>query len=270
MSDADFDKISKFIYNNYGIKLPAGKKTLVESRLQKRLRKTGRHSFKDYMAYVFTSVGAAEELIPMVNAITTNKTDFFRGSDHFDFLSKVVLPDLSSRKINTVRAWSAACSTGQEPYTLAMVLHDYKMQHSGFDYSILGTDLSTDVLAHAVNAVYSEEQVADIPLSTKVRYLLRSKNRESKRVKIVPALREKMIFSHLNLMDDRYNITGSYHVIFCRNVLIYFDRATQERVINKLTDKLHRGGYLFIGHSESLTQMNVTLRQVRPTIFQKP
>jgi chemotaxis protein methyltransferase CheR len=134
---------------------------------------------------------------------------------------------------------------------------------------MLGTDLSTDVLARAVHAVYTEDMVADIPLAVRRRYLLQSKSRDARVVRIAPALRERITFQRLNLMDDHYGALPTFHVVFCRNVLIYFDRPTQERVINKLAARLHRGGYLFVGHSESLTQMQVPLRQIRPTIFQK-
>jgi chemotaxis protein methyltransferase CheR len=269
MTEADFKKLSEYIYEHYGIKMPITKKPLLESRLQKRLRENRITSFKHYIDYLFTPHGQSVELIPMVNAVTTNKTNFFRESDHFTFLSEVVLPDLVSRKVTAPNIWSAGCSTGEEPYTLAMVLSDYSAARGGLNYSILGTDLSTDVLQRAVNAVYTEDMIVEIPLAVRRRYLLQSKSREAKVVKIAPALRERITFQRLNLMDDHYGTLPDFHVVFCRNVLIYFDRPTQERVINKLAAKLERGGYLFVGHSESLTQMQVPLRQIRPTIFQK-
>jgi chemotaxis protein methyltransferase CheR len=269
MTDADFKKLSGFIYDHYGIKMPVNKKPLLESRLQKRLRANRIGSFKSYLDYLFTPHGQSVELIPMVNAVTTNKTSFFRESDHFRFLTEVALPDLISRQATTLNIWSAGCSSGEEPYTLAMVLSDYNAAHGSPAYSILGTDLSTDVLQRAADAVYSEEMIADIPLATRRRYLLQSKSRASRAIKIAPALRERVSFQRLNLMDDHYGALPAFHIIFCRNVLIYFDRATQERVVNKLAARLPRGGYLFVGHSESLTHMTVPLRQLRPTIFQK-
>jgi chemotaxis protein methyltransferase CheR len=269
MSDNDYQKISQFICSNYGIKLPLSKKTLLESRLQKRLKIRRLPDFKAYINYLFTPLGTAEELVPMVDAVTTNKTDFFRGPDHFEFIATDALPELSQRKVNSLRVWSAGCSSGQEPYTTAIVLSEYKAAHSGFDFSILGTDLSMDILKKAVNAVYSEEQIRDIPHAYKVKYFLKGRNPVDQVVRIVPTLRDKVTFDQLNLMMESYPVPGKFHIIFCRNVLIYFDRATQESVINKLAAKLEKGGYLFIGHSESLTQMDVPLKQIRPTIFQK-
>lgn len=269
MSDSDYQKISQFICSNYGIKLPLSKKTLLESRLQKRLKIRRLPSFKEYINYLFTPLGKVEELVPMVDAVTTNKTDFFRGPDHFEFIAIHALPEFHERKISSLRLWSAGCSSGQEPYTAAIVLSEYKAAHSAFDFSILGTDLSMDILKKAVNAVYAEEQIRDIPQAYKAKYFLKSRNPENQIVRIVPALREKVTFDQVNLMVESYPVPGKFHIIFCRNVLIYFDRATQESVINKLAAKLEKGGYLFIGHSESLTQMDVPLKQIRPTIFQK-
>jgi len=269
MTDHDFNKISQFIYSRYGIKMPANKKTLLESRLQKRLKTTSFSTFKDYLNYLFTPQGQLVELIPMVNAVTTNKTDFFRGPDHFELLANTLVPEFIARKIHSLKVWSAGCSTGEEPYTMAMTLSECKTLHPTLNFSILGTDLSSDVLQRATRAVYSEDNIADIPLAMRRKYLLQSKVRQDRKVRIVPTLRERVVFERLNLMDEHYKTGFNFHVIFCRNVLIYFDRATQERVINKLLTKLEKGGYLFIGHSESLTQMNLPVQHVKATVFRK-
>jgi chemotaxis protein methyltransferase CheR len=269
MTEADFLKISQFIYSQYGIKMPLNKKTLLESRLQKRLKTTQIASFKAYIDYLFTPHGQSVELVPMVDEVTTNKTDFFRGPDHFEFLSNVVAPELMRNKVNAFKIWSAGCSTGEEPYTIAMVMNEYGLQHPQVNYSVLGTDLSTQVLQRSVNAVYTEEQIAEVPLDLKRKYFLQSRNRQEHRVRVVQALRDRIVFQRLNLMEEQYKTLTNFQVIFCRNVLIYFDRPTQESVICKLASRLVKGGYLFIGHSESLTQMKVPLQQVKPTIFRK-
>jgi chemotaxis protein methyltransferase CheR len=269
MDDADFKMMSRFIYTQCGIKMPPAKRTLLESRLQKRLRVAGMASFKAYLEYVFTPQGQATELIPMIDAVTTNKTGFFRGPDHFEYLRDTVAPTLLKSGRNHLQCWSAACSTGEEPYTLAMVLSEARLHHPALTYSILATDLSTRVLQRAAQAVYTEDQVADIPLALRRRYLLQSKDRQARKVRVQAALREKVLFQRMNLMDEVYHTGTSFQIIFCRNVLIYFDRPTQEQVVQKLSHRLDTGGYLFIGHSESLTQMNVPLQQIRPTIFRK-
>jgi chemotaxis protein methyltransferase CheR len=269
MDDVDFKTMSRFIYTQYGIKMPPAKRTLLESRLQKRLKVTGIASFKNYLEYVFTPQGQATELTPMIDAITTNKTGFFRGPDHFEYLHQNVVPALLKTGHNHIQCWSAACSTGEEPYTLAMVLSETRIQHPALSYSILATDLSTQVLQRAAQAVYTEEQVTDVPLALRRRYLLQSKDRLARKVRIQQSLREKVMFQRMNLMDEAYHTGTGFQIIFCRNVLIYFDRPTQESVVRKLANRLDTGGYLFIGHSESLTQMDLPLQQVKPTIFRK-
>jgi chemotaxis protein methyltransferase CheR len=270
MSIAEFSKISAFIFTEYGIKLPPIKKTMVESRLQKRLRELNIHSFKTYFDYVFSPAGQQQELIKMVDVITTNKTDFFREADHFDYISRVVLPDWANKNpTRPIKVWSAGCSSGEEPYTISMVLHEFQEVNPSFDFSILGTDLSTDVLKKAITAVYPEDKVANLPMTIKKKYLLKSKDTINKTVRIVPKLRKKVTFQRLNFMDEKYNLPDSYDIIFCRNVLIYFSKETQENVINKLVAKLKKGGYFFLGHSESVTHMVVPLKQIKPTVFLK-
>jgi chemotaxis protein methyltransferase CheR len=273
MSLQDFHRLSQFIYTQYGIKMSPLKKTMLESRLQKRLHALNFSSYRHYCDYLFSSEGQTCELIPLVNTVTTNKTDFFREATHFDFITNQVLPFLNTSprtNSNPVRVWSAGCSTGEEPYTIAMVINEYReTQAPTMAYAIMGTDLSTQVLQHAVNAVYTEERTAEIPLFLKRKYFLRSKNHDQRTVRLVPELRQRVSFQSLNFMADRYELPGSFDVIFCRNVLIYFDRPTQEKVINRLCIKLKMGGYFFLGHSESITDMQVPLEQVRPTIFRK-
>ncbi|WP_320051872.1 protein-glutamate O-methyltransferase [uncultured Acetobacteroides sp.] len=270
MSATEFSRLSEFIYSNYGIKMPVEKKIMLQSRLQKRLRALNIPSFTEYVDYVFSKNGH-EEIVLMMDQVSTNKTDFFREPHHFDFLVDTILPELTSRSSvkRNLKVWSAGCSSGEEAYTLAMVMENYIEQNKSFDYHIHCTDISTKVLQIAVDAVYKEDRVAVVPLELKKKYLLRSKDPLKKTVRITPELRAKTTFARLNLMDSYYDAPDSFDMVFCRNVLIYFDKKTQEKVINKLAAKLRRGGYFFLGHSESIMAMNVPLKQVKPTIFVK-
>ncbi len=271
MTTLEFNKLSGFILNNYGIKLPIAKKTMLEGRLQKRLRALNLTSFKDYCDYVFSNEGQQLELVHMIDVVTTNKTDFFREAVHFDFLTNNILPkycrDDGSAK--SFKVWSAGCSTGEEPYTLAMVMSEYSEKYPGFDFSILATDISSRALHAATTAVYTNEKAAPIPFALKKKYLLKSKDDHKKTVRIVPQLRSKVNFKSFNFLDGDFSFAQNFNVIFCRNVLIYFDRPTQEKVILKLCSKLESGGYLFLGHSESISNMNLPLVQIQPTTFKK-
>lgn len=271
MPDKVFERLSSFIYKAYGIKMPPAKKVMLQSRLQKRLREMNMNSYEDYCDFVLSKEGEALELVHMIDVVTTNKTDFFREPSHFDFLRQTVLPEFVARHKTkkTLKIWSAGCSSGEEVYTLAIVLSDFMEKNRNLDYSILGTDISSRILQKAVDAVYAEERIAVIPLETKRKYFLRSKNREKPIVRVIPELRKKASYQRLNFMDEFYTINESFDIIFCRNVLIYFDRETQEKVINRLCLNLKTGGYFFLGHSESITGMKVPLVQLKPTVFMK-
>lgn len=207
----------------------------------------------------------------MIDAVTTNKTDFFRESAHFDFLAQYALPELCNTVASgrELKIWSAACSSGEEVYTLAAVINEYAEQTGNPEFHVLGTDISTRILSTAVDAIYPEEKVSGIPAVIKRKYFLRSKDRTKKTVRVAPGLRMKTRFRRINLMDDSYDVPGSYDIIFCRNVLIYFDKATQESVLRKLCAKLVHGGFLFLGHSESASNMQLPVQQVKPTILRK-
>lgn len=272
MTQEEFDRLSAFVTANYGIKLPDHKKVMVEGRLQRRLKALNQESFGQYIDLVLGEE-ETEEMIEMVNAISTNKTDFFREPVHFDFLNDVVLPEHHSQvKSRDMKIWSAAASTGEEIYTIAMVIEEYfrEQQASGFGYSILGTDISVEVLRKAISAVYHLARLGSMPLSLRQRYFLKSKEPKKQLVRVKPELRSKTKFGRLNLMDDAYPVDECFDVIFCRNVLIYFDRPTQAMVVKKLSEKLAPGGYLFLGHSESLFGKNADLVQIKPTIYRKP
>ncbi len=271
MPDEIFEKLSSFIYSQYGIKMPPAKRVMLQSRLQKRLRELKMNSYDQYCEFVFSKEGEALEVVHMIDAVTTNKTDFFREPAHFQFLKETVLPEFIAREKRnpTMRIWSAGCSSGEEVYTLAILISEFAQKEKKLDFSIMGTDISTRILQKAVDAVYTEERVANISLETKKKYFLRSKNRVKPTVRVTAELRKKTYYQRLNFMDESYPVDETFDVIFCRNVLIYFDRENQQKVINRLCSHLKTGGYFFLGHSESITGMKVPLVQLKPTVFMK-
>ena len=270
LSQQNFERFARFITRELGIKMPCSKLTMVQSRLLRRVRELGLENLDQYSEYFFAS--SASEREHFISAITTNKTDFFREPDHFHFLKNTVLPSIASatRGLGCVKVWSAACSSGEEPYTLAMILTEFARQERGMDFTILATDVSLKVLEQARSAVYAEALIDPVPPELRRKYLLRSKNSAEALVRIVPELRQKISFHCLNFMDESYGVKNRFDVIFLRNVLIYFEKDTQEEVVNKLCRNLVPGGYLFIGHSESLAGMDVPLQCVGPAIFRKP
>jgi chemotaxis protein methyltransferase CheR len=267
LSDADFHRLARFIEGELGIRMPDTKRIMLESRLQKRIRHFHMNNFREYVDFVFSEEGRSTELINMIDAVTTNKTDFFREADHFDFLLERILPDWCEQKSGVMSFWSAGCSTGEEPYTLAMVLEEFKTTNRGFDYRIFASDLSSQVLEKAQAAIYDEEKAAPIPMSYKKKYLLRSKNKDASLIRIKPELRRRVSFARINFMDDRYPIEGMFDVAFCRNVIIYFERKTQEAILRKICGHIRSGGWLILGHSETLTGMDMPLKGVAPTIY---
>lgn len=269
LSDRDFKKLSEFIYLNYGIKMPDTKKTLLEGRLSKRLRANNIKSFSAYCEFVFSEQGMAQELIHMIDVVSTNKTDFFREAAHFEFLYDYILPEFAADGKN-INIWSSACSSGEEPYTTAIVLSEFnRVAPTQVPFSIFGTDISSDILNKAALAVYKDERITNIPTEYKRRYFMSNKDPQKKLIRVVPELRKACSFSRMNLIDKAYPITKRFDLIFCRNVLIYFDRPTQEAVINKLCDHLSPNGYFFLGHSESAMGMNVPLEAIKPSVFRK-
>ena len=272
LSNETFSRISRFIDKEYGIQLPPSKKVMVESRLQKRLRKLNKESFSDYADYIFSPEGEKTELINMVDLITTNKTDFFRESDHFDFLLYTVLPDRFDNNRsgpNMCNVWSCGCSSGEEPYTLAMVLSEFAEGSPSFKYHIKGTDVSSEVLTKAREAIYTEKDIEPVPIQLRRKYLLRSRDNSNHLVKIKPEIQGNIQFEYLNLMDNQYCIPRSMDIVFFRNVAIYFSKAIQEKIITKICSYLKSGGYLFIGHSESLFNMDVPVEQAGAAVYRR-
>ncbi|MBS1128821.1 MAG: chemotaxis protein CheR, partial [Nitrospirae bacterium] len=257
-----------------GIKMPPSKKIMLEARLQKRLRALNIPTFKEYFALIRGEDGRGE-LVHMLNAVTTNKTDFFREPVHFQYLAKTILPEVLSEKEGPKLRdrpfflWSAGCSTGEEPYTLAMVLSEFAYQHPALRFSIIATDISTKVLDRARDGIYDEDRIAAVPDALKQRYVLRSKDRGRNLVRIVPELRAAVQFKRLNLMEESFSFSDPLDIIFCRNVIIYFDRSTQEQLISRFCRVLKPDGYLFLGHSESVHGFDLPLRRITSTVYRK-
>jgi chemotaxis protein methyltransferase CheR len=269
LSPQAFARFARFITAELGIKMPDSKLTMVQSRLLRRVRELRLNSIEQYGEYFFESAHI-EEREHFINAITTNKTDFFREPGHFDFLTRVAVPSLRpSRPGPRFKLWSAGCSSGEEVWSLAMILSRYASQRAGFEFAILGTDVSTKVLDSARSGIYPEPLVRPVPPDLRRRYLLRSRHGEEPLVRVVPELRQKASFFSLNLMDEDYHIGDMFDVVFFRNVLIYFDKPTQEEVINKICRHLSPGGYLFVGHSESLAGLDTPLNAVHNAVFRK-
>jgi len=263
-----FARLSELIYAETGIKMPRTKATMLEGRLRRRVRDTDTRTLDGYVDLLLADPHANGEIDHLINAVTTNKTDFFREPGHFDFLADTVLPTIAAEGQRRIRAWSAACSTGAEPYTMAMIL-DRFAQTSGVDYGILATDIDTDVLETARRGIYPAEMVEPVPSVLRQRYVLGSRDRRAAQVRIAPALRAAIGFARLNLMDTHYPIGAAMDVIFCRNVLIYFDKPTQEKVVRRLCDCLRPGGYLFLGHSETIAGMDLPVKTVSYTVFER-
>lgn len=271
LSDRDFSRFSDFIYQACGIKLPPVKKTMLASRLQKRLRQLNINSYSAYLDYVQSPEGQAVELCQMIDVVSTNKTDFFREAQHFEVMTSLVLPEYVRRMTNSskkvLRVWSAGCSSGEEPYTLAMVLDNFFARYPGLDYSVLGTDICTEVLAKAEAAVYADEVVAPVSPALRHKYLMKGKGAHKGFHRIVPELRRKVTFERLNFMDRDFGIEQKMDIIFCRNVIIYFDRKTQCALFEKFYRQFSPKGYMFTGHSETLEGIGDRMERVASAVF---
>jgi len=258
-------QLARLAYDQFGLDLGAGKEGLVTSRLDKKMRQRGIQSLGDYCAFVQAdATGAA--LTELIDALTTNHTSFFRESKHFDFLKEVALPAWRGRK--GLQIWSAACSTGEEPYSLAMTLLEELGQEAA-GIQIFATDISTRVLSTAAKGLYRQDSFSQPLAPWLTKHLLRGRNAFDGWYQIKPEVRRMIRFDQVNLVRP-LPASPSYAAIFCRNVMIYFDRPTQEQVVNRLTDRLEPGGYLFVGHSESLSGVAHSLEYVCPATYRKP
>ena len=274
LSDRDFKRVALLVGETVGIDLPAHKRSMVELRLAKRARLLGMADLDEYVEFAFDRGGASVEQVSLIDVLTTNKTSFFREGEHFDQLTGSVLPelrwmipDLGDR--HPLRVWSAGCSTGEEPYSIAMALTGYADANPPFDFTVRATDVSTTALQRAVRAVYAEEHACAIPVELRRKCLLRNKDHQSGLVRIAPEVRERVRFSRHNLFSGTPPMAEMFEVIFCRNVIIYFQPQNQVKVLTEMVKRLVPGGYLFIGHSETLHGMPLPLVRAGNTLYRK-
>jgi chemotaxis protein methyltransferase CheR len=271
ISSSDYTRLRALVYDEAGINLGSERKTMLEGRIRRRLKDLAIHSYGEYCDYLFSGEGLRDELVHLIDVVTTNKTDFFREPRHFEFLTATAVPEFvaSNAARRPLLVWSAACSTGEEPYTLAMVLSEYGLTHPGFAFRMIATDISTTVLKKAALGVYSSDLIKPVPAALKVRYFMRGRERGSPRVRVVPELRRLVEFRRLNFMDSDYGIQEKFDVIFCRNVIIYFDRQTQQSILEKITQRLQPRGYLFMGHAETLHELDLPLAPIAPALYRR-
>jgi chemotaxis protein methyltransferase CheR len=271
LSDRHFRSIAELVEAEVGIKLPATKRLMLEGRLLKRVRVLDCSDVNEYVDRLFDKENFEVELIHLIDCVTTNKTDFFREPTHFDFMRDTAVPEILRRRgrgTRPLKIWSAACSTGMEAYTVAIVLDDMVMAGASFQFSVLGTDISTAVLKLAETGIYTSEMISPVPAELARRYFLSSRDPKRDEVRVVPKLRRSTNFMRMNLMDSNYPVDRDVDIILCRNVLIYFDRPTQQKVVEQLCSHLRPGGYFIVGHSESMIHNDsIVLQQIQPTIF---
>lgn len=267
ITDSEFIKLTDYIKNNYGIKIKKEKRSLLTGRLENVLLQKGFKSFTEYFDYV-TSDKTGVAVTTLLNKITTNHTFFMREAEHFTFFRDEVLPMLAGTlKSKDLRIWSAGCSTGEEPYTLAMIIDEFFGKEKFFwDTKILATDISTDVLNKAKQGIYNNDKLNSLPPEWKLKYF---KTYSDERSIIIDKIRNEVIFRRFNLMDGVFPFKKRFHVIFCRNVMIYFDEQAKWKLVSKFYDFMEHGGYLFIGHSESLNREYTKFKYVMPAVYKK-
>ncbi|MBL8968204.1 MAG: protein-glutamate O-methyltransferase CheR [Spirochaetaceae bacterium] len=270
LSEGEFRYIAGMLYERFGIRLGSQKRVLVAGRLTKRVRQLGLDSFSAYFAHVEADHTGAE-LSELINRITTNHSYFFREREHFDFLAASVLPGFRSalpgRRGSSLRIWSAGCATGEEVYTIAMTLAEFFGADLGsLDHGLLATDISRAALEEACEGVYPETKLRELPRAYRETYF---RKLDEERYEIAPALRSMVLFKRLNLMAERFPFSGAFDVIFCRNVMIYFDEASRRRLVDSFHACTKPGGYLFIGHSETLQRLGSRWEYIQPAVYRK-
>lgn len=272
MTQGEQRKISAFIEDEFGIKMPESKKSLLEGRLSKRVVQCGMASYSVYFDFILRDPRGRDEFLVFQDLVSTHETSFFREARHFQFLEQQVLPSLMSQEDRkSLEVLSAPCSTGEEVYTLAMLMDHSLRAHrrSTFPYTVEGIDLSTRAITIANRGVYLADRTKTIPPDLKHRYMMYNKNREKPFCRFVPELRERVIFHQGNLLGSLNLLRPTYDVVFCRNVLIYFDQANQRSALMSLLNHIKPKGYLFLGHSESMLGLNLPVRSVAQAVFQK-
>jgi len=270
LSNKEYELISGLIYNKFGINLGEQKRALIVGRLNKVLHQYGFTTFEEYYNYLIKEQ-SGEALKTLVDRISTNHTFFWREHDHFDYLIKTVLPEFAASSKNignrSLKIWCSGCSSGEEPYTIAMLLREYfGVSLSSWDTGILATDISSLALDKAKKGIYSDENISKLPVHLRNGYF---KNIGNSQLEVIPQLRELLLFRRLNLIADNYPFKNKFHIIFCRNVMIYFDKATREALLTRYSRYIVDGGYLFIGHSESLGRMTHDFDYIKPAVYRK-
>lgn len=265
LTNSEFEYFRDIVYNESGIKLSDKKIALMQSRIMRRLRSLQLSNYSMYKNYL--SDNYDDEIIHFINAVTTNKTDFFRENQHFEYLSDVVLPELS-KKYKTIKAWSAGCSTGEEPYSIAITLNEFAEKNK-IDVKILATDIDTAVLEHAYAGIYKYETVQNVKMDVLKKYFYRGRGDNEGFFRIKDFLKKTITFKRLNFQMEKYPMKKKFNVIFCRNVIIYFDKETQKKLFEKFYNYLEDDGYLFIGHSENLTGVSDKFIHLGRTIYKK-
>jgi chemotaxis protein methyltransferase CheR len=269
LTEKEFLLFKDLIYRETGISMSDKKKKLIVARLSKRLRILQLSSFTEYYQYLQESPDAEEEIVNLINRVTTNKTDFFREKHHFDFLMSELFPQMISEGrrngMHKLRIWSAGCSSGEEPYTLAMTILEAFKAERGWDIKILATDLDTEILQKAIAGVYPTQAITPVPRE----YLSRYFNRTGENYAVSDACKSLISFRRLNLMDEAFPLKNPFDIIFCRNVIIYFDAQTKDSLLTRYHKHLKNNGHIFIGHSESLMHLKSKFRYLKHTIYQK-
>ncbi len=272
LSEKDFRTVSDLVYRYCGINLHEGKKELVRARLAKRLRALKIRTFDEYIKFA-TSDPSGKEFINLIDSISTNLTSFFRENQHFNYLNQVFFPQMFARKKaqrqSRIRVWSAGCSSGEEPYSIAITLLDAVEGMGAWDIKVLATDISTQILDRAKQGIYEKKRIDPVSGAQKQKYLTKLPGKGQEEYQVSDRLKKIIVFARLNLMEP-WPIKGPIDFIFCRNVMIYFDKPTQQKLVNRYFDLLESGGLLFTGHSESLTGIQHRFQYVQPTIYRKP
>jgi len=271
LREREFQFLRDLIEKKTGIFLNEGKNVLLESRLQRRLWDLNLESFEDYCELLADPVGFHRELPRLIDAITTNKTDFFREPGHFDYLeNRIILPGLQNGTISRpYKVWSSACSSGEEVYTLAIVLDRIRRSNPQFDFSVLGTDISEAILKTARDGIYESSRIYPISDELRNTYFLKGVNTKSRFVKFKDEYKTDISFGKLNLTTEISRMREQFDVIFCRNVLIYFSKETQYGILKNMHDRLTDGGILILGHSETVTGMELPYTSIGPSIYRK-
>jgi chemotaxis protein methyltransferase CheR len=272
LADGDFRRLAAFIHETAGLRVLDTKRLMLESRLRRRAWALSMPGLAEYGRYLFANGGMGDEAVHIINAATTNKTDFFREPEHFRLMEEL-LPELLAERGGGSQAplkiWSSACSIGAEPYTIAMVMGEFSRLRHGCRFEITATDICTDALDAAIAGIYPRDMLAQVPADLRRRYVMTARDPTRLDARIVPELRRFVRFGRLNLMEPTYPMQRDLDVIFCRNLLIYFERPVQQTVLERLCRHLRHGGILFLGHCETINGMDLPLRALEPTVFRR-